>query len=201
MKLRILEEWTGYMGIDSTALERESVLLIPGKKSESGRVSVFYFENKIVLIFDPALESIVRNFEKLSEFSVEKIPALSGGSLRRGRKTSIKYLNPSNFVPYDPPDEFIVRRLNLGDRTAFYNFRSHCTREDLAEGYTLFALAVGLVGSTPVLPLVCRKAEQQTGSVYACLQALSYAGALALLLVDILHLSAASYVPFIYFQF
>ena len=42
---------------------------------------------------------------------------------------------------------------------------------------------------------------QQTGSVYACLQALSYAGALALLLVDILHLSAASYVPFIYFQF
>lgn len=62
---------------------------------------------------------------------------------------------------------------------------------------TLFALAVGLVGSTPVLPLVCRKAEQQTGSVYACLQALSYAG----VLVDILHLSAASYVPFIYFQF
>ena len=62
---------------------------------------------------------------------------------------------------------------------------------------TLFAL----VGSTPVLPLVCRKAEQQTGSVYACLQVLSYAGALALLLVDILHLSAASYVPFIYFQF
>lgn len=52
---------------------------------------------------------------------------------------------------------------------------------------TLFALAVGLVGSTLVLPLVCRKAEQQTGSVYACLQALSYAGALALLLVDILH--------------
>lgn len=71
----------------------------------------------------------------------------------------------------------------------------------LAQCLTLFALAVGLVGSTPVLPLVCRKAEQQTGSVYACLQALSYAGVLALLLVDILHLSAASYVPFIYFQF
>jgi alginate O-acetyltransferase complex protein AlgI len=67
--------------------------------------------------------------------------------------------------------------------------------------YTLLVVLVGLVGSTPVLPLVCRKAEQQTGSVYACLQALSYAGVLALLLVDILHLSAASYVPFIYFQF
>ena len=66
---------------------------------------------------------------------------------------------------------------------------------------TMFALLFGLVGSTPVLPLVCRKAEQQTGSVYVCLRVLSYAGALALLLVDILHLSAASYVPFIYFQF
>lgn len=66
---------------------------------------------------------------------------------------------------------------------------------------TMFALLLGLVGSTPVLPMVCRKAEQQTGSVYVCLRVLSYAGALALLLVDILHLSAASYVPFIYFQF
>ena len=66
---------------------------------------------------------------------------------------------------------------------------------------TMFALLLGLVGSTPVLPLVCRKAEQQTGSVYVCLRVLSYVGALILLLVDILHLSAASYVPFIYFQF
>ena len=66
---------------------------------------------------------------------------------------------------------------------------------------TMFALLLGLVGSTPVLPMVCRKAEQQTGSVYMCLRVLSYVGALVLLLVDILHLSAASYVPFIYFQF
>ena len=66
---------------------------------------------------------------------------------------------------------------------------------------TMFALLFGLVGSTPVLPMVCRKAEQQTGSVYVCLPVLSYVGALILLLVDILHLSAASYVPFIYFQF
>lgn len=66
---------------------------------------------------------------------------------------------------------------------------------------TMFALLFGLVGSTPVLPMVCRKAEQQTGSVYVCLRVLSYVGALILLLVDSLHLSAASYVPFIYFQF
>lgn len=66
---------------------------------------------------------------------------------------------------------------------------------------TMFALLFGLVGSTPVLPMVCRKAEQQTGSIYVCLRVLSYVGALILLLVDILHLSAASYVPFIYFQF
>ena len=66
---------------------------------------------------------------------------------------------------------------------------------------TMFALLFGLVGSTPVLPMVCRKAEQQTGSVYVCLRVLSYVGALILLLVDILHLSAGSYVPFIYFQF
>ena len=38
---------------------------------------------------------------------------------------------------------------------------------------TMFALLFGLVGSTPVLPMVCRKAEQQTGSVYVCLRVLS----------------------------
>ncbi len=42
---------------------------------------------------------------------------------------------------------------------------------------------------------------RRSQSAVLCLQALSYAGVLALLLVDILHLSAASYVPFIYFQF
>lgn len=66
---------------------------------------------------------------------------------------------------------------------------------------TMFALLLGLVGSTPVLPLVCRKAEQQTGSARTCLRVINYAAVLVLLLVDILHLSAASYVPFIYFQF
>ena len=31
MKLRILEEWTGYMGIDLTVLERESIMFVPEK--------------------------------------------------------------------------------------------------------------------------------------------------------------------------
>lgn len=66
---------------------------------------------------------------------------------------------------------------------------------------TMFALLLGLVGSTPILPMVCHKAERQTGSARTCLRLINYAAVLVLLLVDILHLSAASYVPFIYFQF
>lgn len=66
---------------------------------------------------------------------------------------------------------------------------------------TMFALLLGLVGSTPILPMVCHKAERQTGSARTCLRVINYAAVLVLLLVDILHLSAASYVPFIYFQF
>lgn len=66
---------------------------------------------------------------------------------------------------------------------------------------TMFVLLLGLVGSTPILPMVCHKAERQTGSALTCLRVINYAAVLVLLLVDILHLSAASYVPFIYFQF
>ena len=66
---------------------------------------------------------------------------------------------------------------------------------------TVCALALGAVGSTPLLPALRCKAEGQSETVQTCVQALGYAALLLLLVVDILHLSAASYVPFIYFQF
>ena len=104
----------------------------------------------------------------------------------------------------------IFRADNMGQAFSMIGAMFSCIRASAQTGLllaqcltplTMFALLFGLVGSTPVLPMVCRKAEQQTGSVYVCLRVLSYVGALILLLVDILHLSAASYVPFIYFQF
>ncbi len=66
---------------------------------------------------------------------------------------------------------------------------------------TVCALVLGIVGSTPVLPALRRRAALQSQGVQQGMQVLSYAGVLVLLLADILHLSAASYVPFIYFQF
>ena len=63
------------------------------------------------------------------------------------------------------------------------------------------ALALGIVGSTPVLPLARQKLAACSETVQTTVDALSYAAVMVLLVVDILHLSAASYVPFIYFQF
>ena len=57
-------------------------------------------------------------------------------------------------------------------------------------------LVLGCVGSLPVLePL--RKAAQSRPA----LEAASYPAALVLLALDLIHLSAATFVPFIYFQF
>jgi alginate O-acetyltransferase complex protein AlgI len=66
---------------------------------------------------------------------------------------------------------------------------------------TWCALGFGAVGSLPLLPrlrqtLAARSEAAQKG--WACA---SYLAAVGLLVADILHLSAASYVPFIYFQF
>jgi alginate O-acetyltransferase complex protein AlgI len=66
---------------------------------------------------------------------------------------------------------------------------------------TWCALGFGAVGSLPLLPklrqtLAARGEAAQRG--WACA---SYLAAVGLLVADILHLSAASYVPFIYFQF
>lgn len=66
---------------------------------------------------------------------------------------------------------------------------------------TVCALILGVAGSTPVLPVLRSRLTGQNGEVKQCFQLLSYTGVLLLLMVDILHLSAASYVPFIYFQF
>ena len=67
---------------------------------------------------------------------------------------------------------------------------------------TLFALLLGVLGSMPLVPKLRQKVEQiRSGGLRGGVLALSYGGTLALLVVDILHMSAASYMPFIYFQF
>lgn len=66
---------------------------------------------------------------------------------------------------------------------------------------TLCALMLGVVFSTPLLPALRRKTEVLAPSVQKGVQIFGYAALLLLLVVDILHLSGASYVPFIYFQF
>ena len=63
---------------------------------------------------------------------------------------------------------------------------------------TLCALAAGVVFSTPVLPAILHRTDALTQNA---VRVLGGAVLLMLLVTDILHLSAASYVPFIYFQF
>ncbi len=65
---------------------------------------------------------------------------------------------------------------------------------------TAAALVLGIAGSTPLVPALRARAARRPGTE-TCAQVLSYLGVLVLLVVDLLHLSAASYVPFIYFQF
>lgn len=66
---------------------------------------------------------------------------------------------------------------------------------------TLCALAAGAVFSTPVLPAILHRTDALTQNAQRAVRVLGGAVLLMLLVTDILHLSAASYVPFIYFQF
>lgn len=66
---------------------------------------------------------------------------------------------------------------------------------------TLCALAAGVVFSTPVLPAILHRTDALTQNAQRAVRFLGGAVLLMLLVTDILHLSAASYVPFIYFQF
>lgn len=66
---------------------------------------------------------------------------------------------------------------------------------------TLCALAAGVVFSTPVLPAILHRTDALTQNAQRAVRVLGGAVLLMLLVTDILHLSAVSYVPFIYFQF
>lgn len=66
---------------------------------------------------------------------------------------------------------------------------------------TLCALTAGVVFSTPVLPAILHRTDALTQNAQRAVRVLGGAVLLMLLVTDILHLSAASYVPFIYFQF
>lgn len=66
---------------------------------------------------------------------------------------------------------------------------------------TLCALGLGVVFSMPVLPAFQHKVDALAPAAQKGVKVLGYCALLMLLVTDILHLSAASYVPFIYFQF
>lgn len=66
---------------------------------------------------------------------------------------------------------------------------------------TLCALGLGFVFSMPVLPAFQHKVDALAPAAQKGVKVLGYCALLMLLVTDILHLSAASYVPFIYFQF
>jgi alginate O-acetyltransferase complex protein AlgI len=66
---------------------------------------------------------------------------------------------------------------------------------------TWCALALGLLGSMPLLPKLKQALAARGEAAQNGWEAASYLAAVGLLVADILHLSAASYVPFIYFQF
>ena len=66
----------------------------------------------------------------------------------------------------------------------------------LASPLHLWVLAAGCIGCLPWLDRV-----KQWAAKHPILEAASYPAALALFGLDLIHLSAASFVPFIYFQF
>lgn len=134
LKVRIEKAWAQELGVDYKTLTTP-ILLLPQEKREGlGKINALFFGNHTVLLYDPQLQREVDKFQGPKKLAPEDIQILDK-QFKGGRKTSIKYLNPSNFVPYDPVVNFTIRQLNQGDRKTFYNFRSHCSKEDLIEGY------------------------------------------------------------------
>lgn len=73
---------------------------------------------------------------------------------------------------------------------------SRAALAEIVDRRHLLTLALGVVVSLPVLPYLKQKIKSRS-----FLEKLSYPATLMLFVIDLLHLSAASYVPFIYFQF
>lgn len=99
----------------------------------------------------------------------------------------------------------LFRAVTLGQagllfQNMFAGFRftvaSGAALAELTDRLHLSTMLVGCVISLPVLSWFKKAAER-----HPILDRISYPAVLALFLVDLIHLSAASYVPFIYFQF
>lgn len=93
-----------------------------------------------------------------------------------------------------------LRQAGIMFQAMFAGFRftveSGAAWAQITDRLHLSALLLGAVASLPILSYGRKAADR-----YPLLEKLSYPAVLALYLVDLLHLSAASYVPFIYFQF
>ncbi len=136
LKWAILEAWSKRLGFSTDRFLFGTHFFFPDEsKKGKGGIEQLSFERQTVILYDPMLEDVFKHIDGRDENPGDNLTDLFRDSFLLLKKTSIKYLNPSNYVPYYPPVEFTVRRLNQGDRTAFYNFRNQCTREDLAEGF------------------------------------------------------------------
>lgn len=136
LKRAIIEAWSKRLGFSSDRFFLGTYFFFPDEsKRGKGGIEQLSFERQTVILYDPLLEDVFKSIETQDENPGDYLADLIRDSFLLLKKTSIKYLNPSNYVPFYPPAEFSVRRLNQGDRTAFYRFRNQCTREDLAEGF------------------------------------------------------------------
>jgi len=136
IRLQIEKNWAKHLRIDYEVLRSKPFLLVVDEEKRGTlKLSVFTFVDRTVVSCDPEVKCVIEGKENSFRLRSDEVPSSFGKSFRVNRKTSIKYLNPSNYVPFDPPDDFVVRRVNHGDKKAFYDFRSYCTREDLIEGY------------------------------------------------------------------
>lgn len=136
LKWAILEAWSKRLGFSTDRFLFGTHFFFPDEsKKGKGGIEQLSFERQTVILYDPMLEDVFKHIDGRDENPGDNLTDLFRDSFLLLKKTSIKYLNPSNYVPYYPPVEFTVRRLNQGDRTAFYNFRNQCTREDLVEGF------------------------------------------------------------------
>jgi len=136
LRKAIMEAWSKRLRLSPNVFVSKTEQLIPDEnKRKKGEISHLSFEKHTVVLYDPELERIMNSALREDETLETSLSNLLRESFSLSKKTSIKYLNPSNYVPFDPAVEFAVRRINQGDRTAFYHFRNQCTREDLAEGF------------------------------------------------------------------
>lgn len=137
----IFNNWANHFGCSTSTLKHSGTTLLSDKKYAKQRVIILWHIGRHTFaLFDPSYTELLKDIlvrlpvdTSLSGDNIQQVLGVS--SIESHDIGLLHYLSPSDRLDVPTPPSFTVRELGLTDPEYISALHSHCTPEEVDEGY------------------------------------------------------------------